>query len=313
MLRSLSFLLLLSALPSPAAEVDFRRQILPLLGKACAECHKAPAKDSSGKMVNPKGSLRLDGPSHILKGGTGGAAVTPGDPDKSPLYQRVLLPQNDEDVMPPKGKGTPLTFGQTELIKQWITEGAKFGDWKGSDTTATVVAPVAAGPKKGADPLTAGLIDPPADVIAKLNAGGAIVTPAATGSKLLSVAWVSSTSQVNDKDVEMLIPLAPNITDLDLSDTKITDAAMAVIGTFPRLTKLNISNTGVTDAGIASIKKLTNIDYLAAHSTSISDASMDVLKGMRKLKNVYLWKTRVSAASAGTLQKALPGSTVSVE
>jgi hypothetical protein len=312
MLRPIS-LLLLSALSAVAAPVDFRREILPIIGKSCAECHKAPAKDSSGKMVNPKGSLRMDAPSHILKGGTGGAAVEPGDPDKSPFYQRVLLPQNDEDVMPPKGKGTPLTFTQTELIKRWISEGAKFGDWKGSDSAATVVAPVSGGPKKGADPLAAGLIDPPADVVAKLNGMGILVAPASTGSKLLSVAWVASTSQVSDKDVELLAPLAPNITDVDLSDTKITDAAMAVIGTFPRLTKLNISNTGVTDAGIASIKKLPNLDFLAAHSTSLSDASIDILKGMRKLKSVYLWKTRVSSTSAAALQKALPGSTVSVE
>jgi hypothetical protein len=264
-------------------------------------------------MVNPKGGLRMDGPSHILKGGSGGPAVEAGDPDKSLIYQRILLPKNDEDAMPPKGKGTPLTFAQTELIKQWIIEGAKFGDWKGSDTSVAVTPTAAAGPKKAADPLLAGLIDPPADVIAKLSNMGVIVTPASTGSKLLSVAWVSSTSQVGDKDVEMLAPLAPNITDLDLSDTKVTDAAMAVVGTFPRLTKLNISNTGIGDAGIASLKKLPNLDYLAAHSTSISDASIDVLKGMRKLKNVYLWKTRVSSTSAGTLQKALPGSTVSVD
>jgi Leucine-rich repeat (LRR) protein len=149
--------------------------------------------------------------------------------------------------------------------------------------------------------------------MAKLNALGAVVHPAATGSKLVSVAWVSSTSQVGDKEVDLLKPLGANITDLDLSDTKITDAAMTVIGTFPRLTKLNISNTSITDAGIASLKRLPNLDFLSAHSTSISDASIDTLKGMRKLKNVYLWKTRVSAASAGTLQKALPGSTVSVE
>jgi hypothetical protein len=311
MLRPAAFLFL-SALPA-VAEINFYKQIYPVLGKSCAECHKAPAKDTNGKIVNPKGGLRMDAPSHILKGGTSGAAVEPGDPDKSLLYQRVLLPQSDEDAMPPKGKGTSLTFAQTELIKQWIIEGAKFGDWKGSDSAATVTPLTPGGPKKAADPLAANLTDPPAEVMAKLSGMGAIVQPAAAGSKLVSVAWVSSTSQVSDKDVDLLKPLAANITELDLSDTKITDAALAVIGTFPRLTKLNISNTGVTDTGIASLKTLANLDFLAAHSTSVSDASIDTLKSLRKLKSVYLWKTRVSAASAGALQKALPGSTVSVD
>jgi hypothetical protein len=311
MLRPVS-LLLLSVLPA-AAEVDFRKEIAPILAKVCLECHKAPAKDASGKMVNPKGNLRIDAPSHLLKGGSGGPAIEPGDPDKSPLYQRVILPQNDEDVMPPKGKGTPLTFKQTEALKNWILEGAKFGDWKGSDAAATVTPANKPGPKTAADPISANLTDPPADVMTKLNGMGAVVHPAAVGSKLVSVAWVSSTSQVGDKEVELMKPLANNISELDLSDTKITDAAMAVIGTFPRLTKLNISNTAITDTGIASLKGAPNLDFLAAHSTSISDSSLDVLKGMKKLKSVYLWKTRVTATSASTLQKALPGSTVSVE
>lgn len=297
-----------------SAEVNFRTQVLPLLGKACADCHKAPAKDSSGKMVNPKGGLRMDAPSHMLKGGSDGPGVEPGDPDKSLIYQRILLPQSHEDAMPPKGKGTPLTFTQTEIVKQWIVEGAKFGDWKGSDATvAAAAAPGSKVPKKTADPLSAGVTEAPAEVITKLGTLGAVVYPAGPDSKLLCVDWVATPGQVGDKEVELLKPLGPNITELDLSDTKITDAALAVIGTFPRLTKLNVSNTGVTDAGIASLKTLTNLDYLAAHSTAVSDASLESLKSLRKLKNVYLWKTRVSSGSAAELQKALPGSSVSVE
>ena len=306
-------LLLLVILPATSAEVNFRTQVLPLLSK-CVECHNAPKKDSSGKMVNPKAGLRMDAPSHLLKGGTGGPAVEPGDPDKSLIYQRILLPPDHEDAMPPKGKGAPLTFPQTEIVKQWIIEGAKFGEWKGSDATPTTAAvPGSKGPKKTADPLAAGVTEAPAEVIAKLSKLGAVVHPATTDSKLLCINWVATPSQVGDKEVELLKPLGPNITELDLSDTKITDAALAVIGTFPRLTKLNISNTAVTDAGIASLKGLANLDYLAAHSTAVSDASLETLKSLRKLKSVFLWKTRVSPSSAGELPKALPGSTVSVE
>ena len=305
---------LLASLTSAGAEVNFRTQILPLFGKACAECHRAPAKDKSGKMANPKGGFRMDAPSHILKGGSSGAGVEPGDPDKSLVYERILLPQDHEDAMPPKGKGTSLTFPQTELIKQWIIEGAKFGDWKGSDATAAAVPAAGGGlSEMSADPLAAGVADAPADVIKKISTLGAVVHPITIDSKLLSVQWITSPGNVGDKEVEMLKPLAANITELDLSDTKITDASMAVIASFTRLTRLNISNTAVTDAGMASLKPLTNIDYLAAHSTAVSDASLETLKGLRKLKNVFLWKTRVSSSSAETLQKAIPGSSVTVE
>lgn len=295
-----------------SAEVTFL-QVAPLLRKSCIECHSAPKKDPSGKMVNPKGGLRMDAPSHMLKGGSGGPGVEPGDPDKSLIYARILLPPDHEDAMPPKGKGTPLTFPQTELIKQWIIEGGKFGDWKGTDAVATVTPAPSTTKTKAVDPLAAGLGVPPEDAIKKLISMGCVVHPVAPDSKLLSVAWVATPGAVGDKEMEFLKPLGANISELDLSDTKITDASMAIIGTFPRVSKLNISSTAVTDSGIASLKGLVNLDWISVHSTSVSDASIETLKGFRKLKNVFLWKTRVTSGSAGALQKALPGSVVSIE
>ncbi len=313
MSRSSAICLSLALTASVAtAEVTFL-QVAPLLRKSCIECHSAPKKDPSGKMVNPKGGLRMDAPSHMLKGGSGGPGVEPGDPDKSLIYARILLPPDHEDAMPPKGKGTPLTFPQTELIKQWIIEGGKFGDWKGSDAAATVTPAPATTKTKTLDPLASGLGVPPEDAIKKLMSMGCVVHPVAPDSKLLSVAWVATPGAVGDQEMEFLKPLGANISELDLSDTKITDASVAIIGTFPRVTKLNLSSTAVTDSGIASLKGLVNLDWLSVHSTSVSDASIETLKGLRKLKNVYLWKTHVSSSSAGTLQKALPGSVVSIE
>jgi hypothetical protein len=311
MIRTFAFALALTL--SASAEINFRVQILPIFGKSCAECHNAPKKDASGKMQNPKGGLRMDAPSHLLKGGSGGTAIEPGNPDKSLIYERILLPQDHEDAMPPKDKGAPLTFAQIELVKKWIEEGAKFGDWKGSDTAAAVAAVPGGKKPAAADPLAAGLNVPPEDAIKKLKALGATVHPVAPDSKLLVVAFVATPSAISDKEMDLLKPLAPNITDLDLSDTKVTDAGMAVVGSCTRLTKLNLSGTGVTDAGIAALKGCTNLDWFAAHSTAVSSASLDTLKSLRKLKNVFLWKTRVDSSSAADLQKALPGSSVVIQ
>ncbi len=310
---TLPLLAALAFAPAAAAEINFRVQILPIFGKSCAECHNAPKRDASGKMQNPKGGLRMDAPSHMLKGGTSGTAIEPGNPDKSLIYERILLPQAHEDAMPPKDKGTPLTFSQIELVKQWIEEGAKFGDWKGSDAAATVTPVPGAGRTGPADPLAAGLSVPPEDAIKKLKALGAVVHPVAPESKLLAVAFVATPSAIGDKEMELLKPLAPNITDLDLSDTKVTDAGMAVVGSCTRLTKLNLSGTGVTDTGIAALKGCTNLDWFAAHSTGVGSGSLETLKSLRKLKNVFLWKTRVDSSSAADLQKALPGSSVVVQ
>ena len=48
------------------------------------------------------------------------------------LYERITLPEGDDDIMPPPEKGLPLTNEETELIRQWIEQGANYGTWKGS-------------------------------------------------------------------------------------------------------------------------------------------------------------------------------------
>ncbi|MEZ0389846.1 MAG: DUF1549 domain-containing protein, partial [Verrucomicrobium sp.] len=98
-----------------AGSVDFARDIQPLLESKCVECHN-PSKT--------KGKLLMDTAEGIIKGGEGGAGIVPGDPEKSPVFNRVVLPHGHDDIMPPKGD--PLTAAQSELIKRWIAEGAKW-------------------------------------------------------------------------------------------------------------------------------------------------------------------------------------------
>ena len=104
--------LLLLAVASLGAAVDFDREIRPLLQERCVECH-------GSKKV--KSNLRLDAKPYALKGGESGPAFVAGNPAKSLLFDRITT-QDDEKKMPPKGK--PLTATQTETIRQWIAEGA---------------------------------------------------------------------------------------------------------------------------------------------------------------------------------------------
>ena len=98
-----------------AAKVDFGEEVKPILESTCLSCH-GPEK--------PKGDLRLDTRANALKGGEKGAAIVPGDPKKSPLYASTILPKGHDDIMPPKG--APLTKEQTQLLRNWIEQGA---DW----------------------------------------------------------------------------------------------------------------------------------------------------------------------------------------
>ncbi len=122
-------------LPKVGRPVDFAVEVYPVFEKRCFACH-GPEKQKSG--------LRLDGKATALQGGKSGSVIQPGDPDVSPLFQRVSSADADE-VMPPRGER--LTVGQQALIRAWIAQGAVWPDGVGATVTAvkqhwSYIAPV---------------------------------------------------------------------------------------------------------------------------------------------------------------------------
>lgn len=109
-------LLILSAgIPSYAeeADVDYARDVKPILHERCYSCHGA---------LKQEGGLRLDTVELARKGGDSGAAVVPKDLAGSPMISRVTA--TDESTrMPPEGK--PLTPEQIALITGWVESGAE--------------------------------------------------------------------------------------------------------------------------------------------------------------------------------------------
>jgi hypothetical protein len=110
-LASLLFFSLLTT-PTVVADVDYLREVKPILHERCFACHGA-LKQESG--------LRLDTGSLIRQGGDSGAAVESGKAAESLLIERVAAASEDER-MPPEGK--PLTAAEIELLKKWIDAGA---------------------------------------------------------------------------------------------------------------------------------------------------------------------------------------------
>ena len=106
--------------PTPQATapaVDFSREVRPILAERCEQCHGAKKQE---------GGLRLDRKSAALKGGDNYApAIVPGKSDESPLWRFVA--KEDADLqMPPEGER--LSAAQTETLKRWIDQGAKWPD-----------------------------------------------------------------------------------------------------------------------------------------------------------------------------------------
>ncbi len=110
-----------------AADVDFNKDVKPILEQNCIKCHGEEQK---------KGGLRLHTKADALKGGDSGEpAFVAGNSAKSPLYTLTVLPASDEKAMPPQPKNPALSKSQTETLKAWIDQGAK---WPAGATLAAV-------------------------------------------------------------------------------------------------------------------------------------------------------------------------------
>ncbi|MDB4453844.1 DUF1553 domain-containing protein [bacterium] len=98
-------------------DVDFERDVAPILAARCIECH-GPEKQNQG--------LRLDLRAAAFAGGDSGEpGFVPGQSLRSEVFRRID-PEDEFDVMPPSGE--PLTAGEVALIKRWIDEGAAWED-----------------------------------------------------------------------------------------------------------------------------------------------------------------------------------------
>ncbi len=111
--------------------VDFAKQIFPILNSKCSSCHN----EKKGKT---KGDFAIDRKEDVAK------QVKGGSPDASDLLRIITLPESDEDVMPPKGKGK-VSASEVALIKQWITEGASLEAGGAAPAPASAPTPAAGG------------------------------------------------------------------------------------------------------------------------------------------------------------------------
>jgi hypothetical protein len=107
-------LLAVPPLGASAGEVEFNRDIRPILRETCFRCH---GPDSGSR----KADLRLDKREDAIKAG----ALVPGKLDESELIARIMS-DDPEEVMPPPAMKKPLDAAQKEMLKKWVASGAEY-------------------------------------------------------------------------------------------------------------------------------------------------------------------------------------------
>ena len=286
-------------LPSAVVYTDI---VHPILEARCVSCH------NDEKM---KGELMMHTVQALEAGGENGPIFVAGNAAESHMIQRIHLPMEDEEHMPPDGK-SQLTDEQIMLLTWWVNEGAPFDK---TVAELTVVDEVQQVLNTLADPnanktavekmLAAEMAPADSQAVVQLQRAGLSVMPLAA-----DVAWLQVTVPANftgDSLLQQLRPVAEQVTWLDLGNRSTTDDELQALPQFEHLTRLHLENTAVSNAGLAHLKDLPYLEYLNLYGTKVSDEGIAQLSELKNLRKLYLWQTDVTAQAATQLEEAVPG------
>jgi hypothetical protein len=149
--------------------LNYDRDVRPILSENCFQCH---GQDSKKRMAG----LRLDSFETATASRHGQAALVPGKPDASLIYQRITAEPRSRR-MPPVSANKNLTPDQVAVLKRWIEEGGQYAKhW-------AFVPPVHAAVPRLEDPWVRQPID--AFVLQRLHEEGLHPSPEAAAASWL--------------------------------------------------------------------------------------------------------------------------------
>jgi uncharacterized membrane protein len=268
--------------------------VQPILKEKCWQCHND---------AKTKGDLNMSTEALLQKGGKDGPIWNNSAPEFGRLLQRVHLPLEAEEHMPPKGKAQ-LTEQEIQILYHWIKNGASFtqkiADLPETDTLRMIASSLS---KTSIDEV---FTFPAADenTIKKLNNDYRVVRPFAINSPALAVDFYGVSAFKLDylKDLQ---EIKEQLVYLNLQKMPIKDEDLKSINNFPNLQNLNLTSTQITGKTLQDLKSLTNLKQLSLSNTAVQLADLQVLSGFSKLNNLYLWNTTLTDKDNIQLRKNL--------
>ncbi|HSF45290.1 MAG TPA: c-type cytochrome domain-containing protein [Chitinophagaceae bacterium] len=288
----------------PVANVQealvYQDVINPIMQQKCVSCHGADKQ---------KGKLRLDTEEFIKKGGKNGEVIK--GKEEAELLNRILLPPDDEDHMPPKEKGQ-LTKDQLALIKWWINSGASFTARvkEVPQDAAIKTSLVKLQGEQGSEVETTVMELPevdaaPAVVIEQLKNSGIVVVPLAEGSNLLQLNLLNM-SDAKPETWAALSKLSKQAWTLKADQVLVDNKAMASLGELKNLRKLSLSGASINDSAIVHLLKLSELESLNLQGTGVTADGLMQLATLKKLRALYLYDTKLDSNKVSAVRAKLP-------
>ena len=297
----------------PESEMKvYEDMLVPVFEAKCMSCHNHNRAKGEFSMVSFE---------DFIKGGeSGNAGVIPGNADSSEVYRRLLLPEEDDDRMPPKGK-TPLTNAEMQLLKFWISSGAHkevlVRDIRKDSNVNIVVKTILPELKRyRVKQQIARLknlrLKRDLDTLSRqLNI---IIKPDSTEEEnLYTVAMKFPPAPFTNQQFRELAPYANVFSKLSLVSSGIEDDGLYYIGQMSNVKSLYLQKTKLNGTGLVHLRNLDKLEVLNLSFTKIDDKAALELLNIPNLREVYLFQTNTSKEVIKALKEYKPSLNILIE
>lgn len=273
--------------PVAAQATVYEALIQPILDNHCVSCHGPDRR---------RAQLAVHTPEAVTAGGNSGPVIVPGNALESEFFKRIQLPVEQAGHMPPQGK-SQLSSVQISAIQWWIDQEASFDAKLNEDDVPRSLLSLLPQPDTTE---SSGSVEVPAQwdeqLLRQLAEQQISIQRIRQDDPRLWISFPAISHQVTDDTVKQLMPLAPFVAWLDLSNTQITSASLPRIKQMSALTELNLRNTAIDAKGLAVLAPHSNLERLNLSGVALDDTAVDILLAMPSLKRAYLWGSNVSDA-----------------
>lgn len=263
----------------------FEAAVQSILDAKCVSCHN-PDKS--------KGRLVLSNAEGVRKGGKNGSLFAKTTHDGL-LMERLLLPLEHDDHMPPKDKAQLLP-DEIALLHYWIKDGADMTlplyALKSNDTLQKLTLAVIARYHSPEQKPTYNFAFASQNKIQSLNKPNRTVSQIAIDEPAIAVAFYLRT-HFKVSDLEELLDIRTQLVSLDLSRMPVTEEAMKVIARFENLEKLNLNHTDLKGGSLQQLRSLSKLRSISLAGTAVTAEDLSPLASLPSLREVYIWNTQI--------------------
>ena len=110
-------------------------------------------------------------------------------------------------------------------------------------------------------------------------------------------------TDTDDAELERICRENPELVDLTLGATKITDAGLEYLPQLTKLRKIRLSKTAITDAGMSTLATCERLEDVDVSQTKIGDSGVGELRALPRLKRLNLYLTLVTDSGLNSFRK----------